>query len=34
MAGRTYSFEVNRTSSASAGTLFRLATDGGRWAEL
>ena len=33
MAGRTYSFEVNRTSSASAGTLFRLATDGGRWAD-
>ena len=33
MAGRTFSFEVNRTSSAPAATLFRLATDGGRWAD-
>ena len=33
MAGRTFSFEVNRTSSAPAAMLFRLATDGGRWAD-
>ena len=33
MAGRTFSFEVNRTSNAPAATLFRLATDGGRWAD-
>ena len=33
MAGRTFSFEVKRTSSAPAATLFRLATDGGRWAD-
>jgi hypothetical protein len=31
MAGRTHSFEVNRTSSASAGTLFRLARKVGCW---
>jgi hypothetical protein len=33
MAGRTFSFEVNRTSSAPAATLFRLETDGARWSE-
>ena len=31
MSGRTYSFEVNRTSSAPAATLFRLVADGGNW---
>jgi hypothetical protein len=33
MSGRTFSFEVNRTSSAPAATLFRLATDGARWSD-
>ncbi|HVW44681.1 MAG TPA: SRPBCC family protein [Amycolatopsis sp.] len=33
MPGKTYSFEVNRTSSATAGKLFRLETDGARWSE-
>nr|VTP03623.1 Polyketide cyclase / dehydrase and lipid transport [Mycobacterium riyadhense] len=33
MSGRKYSFEVNKTSSAPAATLFRLATDGARWSE-
>jgi hypothetical protein len=33
MAGRTFSFEVNRTSSAAAATLFGLETDGGRWSD-
>jgi hypothetical protein len=33
MSGRTFSFEVNRTSRAPAAALFRLETDGGRWAE-
>lgn len=32
MSGRTFSFEVNKTSSASAATLFRLETDGAQWA--
>ena len=32
MSGRTFSFEVNRTSSAPAATLFRLETDGAQWA--
>lgn len=31
MSGRKFSFEVNKTSSASAATLFRLATDGANW---
>lgn len=31
--GKTFGFEVNRTSTASAATLFRLETDGGRWSE-
>lgn len=33
MSGRTFSFEINRTTSAPAATLFRLETDGGRWSE-
>ena len=33
MSGRTFSFEVNRTSRAPAATLFRLETDGARWAD-
>jgi hypothetical protein len=33
MTGKTFSFEINRTSSAPASTLFRLETDGGRWSE-
>jgi len=31
MSGRKFSFEVNKTSSAPAATLFRLATDGANW---
>ncbi|WP_421845543.1 SRPBCC family protein [Mycobacterium sp.] len=31
MSGRKFSFEVNKTSSAPAATLFRLAADGGQW---
>jgi polyketide cyclase/dehydrase/lipid transport protein len=31
MSGRKYSFEVNRTSSAPAATLFTLVTDGANW---
>jgi hypothetical protein len=33
MSGRTFSFEINRTTSAPAATLFRLETDGGRLSE-
>jgi len=33
MSGRAFSFEINRTTSAPAATLFRLETDGGRWSE-
>jgi hypothetical protein len=33
MTGKTFSFEINRTSSAPASTLFRLEADGGRWSE-
>jgi hypothetical protein len=33
MSGRKYSFEVNKTSSAPAATLFRLETDGANWAQ-
>lgn len=33
MAGRMFSFEISRTSSAPAATLFRLETDGGRWSQ-
>ncbi|OBB04103.1 polyketide cyclase [Mycobacteriaceae bacterium 1482268.1] len=32
MSGRTFSFEVNRTSTAPAATLFRLEADGTQWA--
>jgi hypothetical protein len=31
MSGRKFSFEVTRTSSAPAETLFRLETDGANW---
>jgi hypothetical protein len=31
MSGRKFSFEINRTSSAPAATLFRLVADGGNW---
>jgi len=31
MSGRTFSFEINRTSSAPAATLFGLVTDGANW---
>ena len=31
--GKTYSFEVNRTSSASPSSLFALEADGSRWSE-
>lgn len=33
MTDRTYSFEVNRTSTAPPEVLFRLETDGARWSE-
>lgn len=33
MSGRTFSFEVARTSSAPAATLFRLVTDGANWSK-
>ena len=33
MSGRTFSFEINRTTIAPAATLFGLETDGGRWSE-
>ena len=33
MSGRTFSFEVNRTSSAPPATLFRMKSDGARWSE-
>jgi len=33
MTGKTFSFEINRTTSAPAATLFRLETDGARWSE-
>jgi uncharacterized protein YndB with AHSA1/START domain len=33
MSGRTFSFEINRTSSAPPATLFRLETDGAHWAD-
>lgn len=31
MTGRNFSFEINRTTSAPAATLFRLVTDGADW---
>jgi hypothetical protein len=33
MPGRTYSYEVNRTSTAPPSALFELETDGTRWSE-
>ncbi|OBG33254.1 polyketide cyclase [Mycobacterium alsense] len=33
MSGRKFSFEINRTSSADAATLFRLVADGGNWSK-
>jgi Polyketide cyclase / dehydrase and lipid transport len=33
MTDKTFSFEINRTTSAPAATLFRLETDGARWSE-
>ena len=33
MPRKTYSFEVQRTSTASPEKLFRLETDGARWSE-
>jgi hypothetical protein len=33
MTGKTFSFEINRTTSAPAATLFRLETDGARWSD-
>ncbi|TNC28490.1 SRPBCC family protein [Amycolatopsis alkalitolerans] len=33
MAPRTFSFEINRASTAPPAALFRLETDGGRWSD-
>jgi uncharacterized protein len=33
MSDKVFTFEINRTTSAPAGTLFRLETDGARWSE-
>lgn len=33
MSGKNFSFEINRTTSAPAATLFRLETDGARWSQ-
>jgi hypothetical protein len=33
MSGRKFTFEVNKTSTASAATLFRLETDGAKWSQ-
>lgn len=33
MSDRTFSFEVNRTSTAPPATLFRLETDGAGWSK-
>ncbi|MCV7195193.1 SRPBCC family protein [Mycobacterium angelicum] len=33
MSGRKFTFEINKTSTAPAATVFRLATDGARWSE-
>ncbi|MGH3516500.1 MAG: SRPBCC family protein [Haloechinothrix sp.] len=33
MSTKTFSFEVNRTSSAEAATLFKLVSDGANWSE-
>jgi Polyketide cyclase / dehydrase and lipid transport len=32
-SGKTFSFEIRKSTSASAATLFRLETDGARWSE-
>ncbi len=31
MSGRKFTFEVNKTTSAPAATVFRLVADGGNW---
>ena len=31
MSGRTFTFEVNKTTSAPVATVFRLVADGGNW---
>jgi hypothetical protein len=33
MSAKKFSFEINRTTSAPAATLFRLETDGARWSQ-
>jgi hypothetical protein len=33
MSGKVFTFVINRTTRASADTLFRLETDGARWSE-
>jgi uncharacterized protein YndB with AHSA1/START domain len=33
MSGRKFAFEINRTSSAPAATLFRLVADGANWSK-
>jgi hypothetical protein len=33
MSGRKFAFEINRTSSAPAATLFRLVADGANWSQ-
>jgi hypothetical protein len=33
MTGKTFSFEITRTTSARVATLFRLETDGAGWSE-
>ena len=34
MSGRKFTFEINKTSTAPAATLFRLETDGADWAQV
>jgi len=33
MSGRKFTFEINKTSTAPAATLFRLETDGANWSQ-
>jgi hypothetical protein len=33
MSDKVFTFEINRTTSAPAATLFRLETDGARWSD-
>jgi hypothetical protein len=33
MSGRVFTFEINRSTSAPAATLFHLETNGARWSE-